>query len=357
MIDPDAGGPSGDITPAVSIIMPVRNERAHIEAAVQSALDQDLDVPFEVIVADGASDDGTREILDDYAARDRRLRIVANPYRTTPCGLNQALRAVHGQYFVRLDGHSVAPPDYARRLLDRLESGQCDGAGGLVRAVGRSRFGKAVAKVHGSRFAIGNAQQHYARTPIFVDHVAHGAYSTERARVIGGFDEEFTRNQDYEFNYRYHSAGGRLLLDPSAPFDWNVRETPSRLAQQYFQYGYWKFRALRRHPSSLHLRWLVPPAFVLTVALGSIGARKSAGRHVLAAAVGPYAALIAAGSVSNARTLGSRSIPLTALALVIIHVSWGSGFLAAAAQLGEEQAAIASSRTLNSLRRAVQRRR
>ena len=85
-------------------------------------------------------------------------------------------------------------------------------------------------------------------------------------RQIGGFDTALIRNQDYDFDYRY-SAGacGRLLLDPSIVVDWAVRETPRKVAKQYFEYGLWKARVVAKHPRSLHLRWLVPPGFVATV--------------------------------------------------------------------------------------------
>jgi succinoglycan biosynthesis protein ExoA len=317
--------------PLVTIIMPVRNERRHIRAAVMSALAQDLQDPFEVVVADGMSDDGTRELLDSLAKEQPRLHIVDNPGCTTPHGLNRALAAVRGRYFVRLDGHSSAPAEYARLLVDLLKHGECEAAGGIVRAVGTTPFGRAVAAVHGSRFALGNAKHHYLRRREFVDHVAHGAYLTELARTIGGFDEHFTRNQDYEFDYRYGLAGGRILLEPAAVFEWKIRETPAALARQYFQYGYWKFRALRRHSSSLNVRWLIPPAFVVSLVAGLLSAMTTPGRLLLVASLGSYSVVIAIGAVLTSAPIGRRFAPLTALALITIHLSWGSGFLLSAA--------------------------
>jgi succinoglycan biosynthesis protein ExoA len=146
--------------PVVSIIMPVRNERRHISAALEAALTQDIDVPFEVIVVDGMSDDGTRGILARRASADHRLHILDNVEQRTPAALNIGLAAARGRYFVRLDGHTIAPPDYARRLFAHLASGNCDAVGGIKRAVGHGRFGKAVAAAHGSRLGIGNARHH-----------------------------------------------------------------------------------------------------------------------------------------------------------------------------------------------------
>ena len=198
-------------------------EAATIAAAVDSVLSQQVDGSLELVVADGLSSDGTREYLDERAAVDSRLRVVANEAQTTPHGLNAALAVARGAYTVRMDKHSIAPPDFVKRLIAHLDEGRCEGAGGIVRAIGRSPFGRAVALAHGSKFGIGNAKHHYADTPQLVDHIAHGAYVTERLRSIGGFDTAFVRNQDYELDHRYRLAGGRLLLDPSVVFDWWVR--------------------------------------------------------------------------------------------------------------------------------------
>jgi hypothetical protein len=218
-----------------------------------------------------------------------------------------------------------------RRLVGHLRSGGCEAAGGRKRAVGSGAFGRAVAEAHGSRFGIGDSKYHYSDRVELVDHVPFGAYLTERARAIGGWDEALVRNQDYEFDYRYGLAGGRILLDPSIVVDWQVREAPRALARQYYGYGYWKLRSLARHPGSLHLRWLVPPALVATLAGGIASSPTAPGRWVLAGATGSYAAFLAAGSALLARRAGPTQAPRLAAALAVMHLSWGTGFLVSAA--------------------------
>jgi succinoglycan biosynthesis protein ExoA len=314
--------------PVVSIIMPVRNERRHIDAALDAALAQDIEV--EVVVADGMSGDGTREVLARRARADERVRLVDNPAGRTPSGLNAALAAARGRYVVRLDGHTIAPPDYARRLVAHLAAGECEAVGGVKRAVGTSAFGRAVAAAHGSRFGIGNARHHYASRPGPIDHIPHGAYDVAIARAIGGFAEDLVRNQDYDFDHRFAAiGGGRIRFDPSISLDWHVRETPRALASQYAQYGYWKFVVLRRHPSSLNARWLAPPALVATLLGSAALARRRGPRLVLATTVGAYGGVLALGAGAvGSRSAGSRL--RIALALATMHLSWGAGFLAGA---------------------------
>jgi hypothetical protein len=163
-----------------------------------------------------------------------------------------------------------------------------------------------------------------------VDHIPFGSYVTERARAIGGWDEELRPNEDYDFDLRYQQDGGRLLFDPAIVFDWRVRETPARLAHQYYAYGRGKFRALVRHPSSLHLRWLVPPMLVASLAAGILLSWTTRGRAFLAAVGGSYALFLSVGAAILGSRVGLRLAPQAALALGTMHLSWGTGFLVSA---------------------------
>jgi succinoglycan biosynthesis protein ExoA len=326
----------------VSVVMPVRNEAAGIEEALDSVLEQELDVPFEVVVADGRSTDGTREILARRAAADERVRVVDNPGRGIPQGLNAALATARGRYLVRLDGHATMEPRYVQGLVYHLRSGRCEAVGGRVEAFGLGSFGKAVAAAHGSRFGIGNASQHYRTATGIIDHVSFGAYETERVRALGGWDERFARNEDYELNFRYRADGGRILLDPSKVSRWRVRETVSGLARQYFGYGFWRLRTLVRHPSSLSARWLVPPTLVLSILVGGAFAWTTAGRVFLAIVLLSYAAFLAVGALGLGRRIGMRFVGRTVLALAVMHLCWGAGFLASIVTLAARPLSRAS---------------
>jgi succinoglycan biosynthesis protein ExoA len=313
--------------------MPVHNEAATLDATLASVCSQASDAPFEVLVVDDHSTDSTRSIIERRAAQDERVRLVINQRRGAANALNSGLEAARGRYLVRVDGHSIIPPNYVQALSDHMRSGACEGAGGQKRAVGEGPFGRAVAVAHGSRFGIGDSKYHYSQRQELVDHIPFGAYVTERARAIGGWDEGLRPNEDYDFDFRYQKAGGRLLFDPAIVFDWRVRDTPARLAHQYYTYGRGKFRTLVRHPSSLHLRWLVPPLLVASLATGLLFSRTTLGRRFLAVVGGSYALFLVVGAATLSSRVGMRLAPHAALALGIMHLYWGTGFLASAGEL------------------------
>ena len=313
--------------PEVSIMMPVRNERMRIGATLDAVLAQELDEPFEVVVADGASTDGTREYLSRRAATDPRLRVIDNPLQGTPQAMNRLLAAAQGSYLVRIDGHSSPPRDYVRKLVDHLRSGECEAVGGSTRATGTSAFGRATALTHNSRLGIGDAKHHYATQAQLVDHVAFPAYLTERARNLGGWDEHLVRNQDAEFDLRYRAAGGRILLDPSVVVEWHVRESVRALAKQQFQYGFWRFRSLSMHPGSFRPRWLAPPAMVAALLVGASLSWWPPGALLLLAATAAYVVFLAFAAVALGRKRPLAVALRIPLALATLHLSWGAGFI------------------------------
>ena len=91
----------------VSVIMPVRNEAPYIIRCLEAVLGQDYPADsMEVIIADGLSDDGTREKLEEFARRDPRVRVIANRGRIVSTGLNAVIEAARGDVIIRMDAHT-----------------------------------------------------------------------------------------------------------------------------------------------------------------------------------------------------------------------------------------------------------
>jgi len=160
-----------------------------------------------------------------------------------------------------------------------------------------------------------------------VDTISHPAYWISAMREVGGFDETLERNSDYEFNHRMRTAGFVLVVDPSIESTYHPRASLRALARQFWWYGRWKERVVRRHPGSLKPRHIVPPATVAAAALVPLWVRGPRSRRALATGFLGYAAivLIATGRADVRRSGGD---PLTfALSLPIMHGCWGSGFL------------------------------
>ena len=315
---------------AVTVIMPVRNEAKHIEQAVRAVLansgaGQRFDL--QVLVVDGMSDDGTREIVTRLAAEFPQVTLLDNPQATVPFALNAGLRRACGEIIIRVDGHAFVAPDFIANALSELERRpECDCVGGSIDNIDENDTARAVSLAMSSPFGVGNATFRTGGEG-YVDTLAFGAYRREVFDRIGEFDETLTRNQDDEFNYRLTKAGGRIWLSPRIRSRYVVRSSFPKLFRQYRQYGYWKVYVNRKHGAVTNLRQLVPAAFVATVVLLALLALAvPAARLVLAAVLLLY---LTGALVAGAAKVGSgiSLLPRVMLAFATMHVGYGLGYL------------------------------
>ena len=323
--------PPGGEAGMVSVIMPVRNEGNAIRRSLQAVLAQDYPPEkLEVLVADGMSDDGTREILQAIAAEDGRVRIIDNPAGIMASGFNKALGHARGEFIVMMGGHTEASPNYVSTCVHALQQGLAECAGGMTESRAEGNWAKAIALALSSRFGVGPvafrldcAEQKY------VDTVAYGVYSRRAIDRIGILDEELVRNQDDEFNYRLRKQGGRILLLPGISARYSNRATLKSLWGQYYQYGYWKVRVLQKHPRQMQPRQFVPALFVSALALSLPAWFLAPGTKWLALTLGSlYASASLAASFGVA--LSGRKWRLTALLPAVfatLHFGYGFGFL------------------------------
>ncbi|MCP3993862.1 MAG: glycosyltransferase family 2 protein [bacterium] len=310
----------------VSVVIPVRNEVRFIEATIASIQAQDYPGSIEIIIADGMSDDGTRELLDDLAKLHQNLRYVDSPTRRTPNGLNLAIHASHGDIIVRCDGHAELPPDYIRTAVAVMEETGAANVGGIQHAVGETWMQRAIAHAMTSRIGVGDARFHYGGEAGPVDTVYLGVFRRDALFTAGLFDETLTRNQDYELNIRLRANGGVVWFDPRLHVVYRPRRTLGGLARQYYQYGTWKRRVIRMHPESTRLRQLIPPVFVIALVASIVLAFTPLS---WAAAVVPALytiALIAATVTQLVKTRDVSAIGMP-LAVATMHLAWGTGFL------------------------------
>jgi glycosyltransferase involved in cell wall biosynthesis len=321
----------GAAPPTVSVIMPVRNERAYIERALDAVFAQDYPADaIEVVVADGMSTDGTRETLEAIRARHPNMKLVENPRGIAPTALNAALRAAGGEIVVRVDGHCEIAPDYVRRCVEHLKSGEAEAVGGPVETVGVNPLGEAIALAMSSRFGVGGSAFRTVRgRTLLVDTVPFPGYRREVLDRLGPFDEELVRDQDDEYNYRLRKLGGRVLLAHDVRSRYYSRGSWKALWRQYFQYGYWKVRVLQKHPRQMKARQFVPALFVAALAGAALLALfVPAARTVLLGILGAYLLANLAASLSVAARGGWRRAHLLPATFAILHTAYGSGFLA-----------------------------
>jgi len=316
--------------PFISIVIPIRNESLYIERCLQAVAKQDYPSDrIEVLVADGMSDDGTFELLRDWAAQASNRKIFQNQGKIVPTGLNILIPKAKGDILIRVDGHCVVAPDYVSNCVRHLKIDDVDGVGGPMTTVGEDFISEVIALAMSSKFGVGNSsfRTETGQTKL-ADTVPFPAYTREIIRKVGLYDEELVRNQDDEYNYRIREAGGKILLADDVCSTYYSRGSLAKLWKQYFQYGYWKVRVLQKHPKQMSLRQFVPLAFVLSLIISLILALLVPwGWILLVAILGIYLLTNLAASFAIAKKRGWQFLVLLPFCFAIIHLSYGSGFI------------------------------
>ena len=314
--------PAGNRLPSVSVLLPVRNAEATIEAALDSVLSQDYGGSVEVIVADGSDTSATSDLVRQ---RYPTVRLVPNPERTIGFGSNAALRAAAGEVVVRCDAHTALPPGYLRRAIETLARTGAANVGGRQRPAGAGLFERAVSMAMTSRLGAGDARHRIGGAEGPADTVYLGVFRREALDAVGGYDPSLERNGDYELNWRLRSRGETVWFDPGLDVTYRPRDTLRALARQYFDYGRWKRIVLRRHPASVRWRQIASPAIVLSLAGGLALALAGVPWPAQALLSAYVLTIVGAAAVMVFRQRDPAAL-LVPLVLATMHLAWGGGF-------------------------------
>jgi cellulose synthase/poly-beta-1,6-N-acetylglucosamine synthase-like glycosyltransferase len=307
----------------VSVILPVLNEENYLEAAISAILSQDFLGEFEVILALGPSRDRTTEIAEKLQRSDSRIILVDSPTGKTAAGLNLAIAKSRYPIIIRVDGHATIPKNYLTLATSLIEETGAVNVGGIMAAVGVTGFEKAVATAMRSPLGVGASAFHTGGKAGATDTVYLGAFRKSALQEVGGFDEKFTRAQDWELNFRLRSAGGLVYFDPRLQVEYRPRPRLRALAKQYFEYGRWRRAVSRRHSGTVNFRYLAPPTALL-INLLSIFTGLLVSPIFLIPVIS-YSLLIIFGAVFIGKSWSER-LRLPAI-LSTMHMSWGLGFL------------------------------
>ncbi len=315
--------------PTISVLLPILNEERTIKRCLDAIRAQDYPTnKLEILVIDGGSTDETLELVQQCAERDSRMRLLANPERLQAHALNVGIAAANGEIIVRVDGHTLIAPDYVRqcvRLLHELADQGVVNVGGLMRPIGETPVGCAIAAAGSSAFGVPTAFHHSAQAQ-FVDTVYLGAWPRALFAQIGSFNPAVNVNEDYEFNFRTRQAGGKLYLSPDIHSTYFCRQTYRELARQYFRYGRQKVEMLRRYPTSLKIRHLAAPVFVATlVGLPILGLWASFFWLLWLLMIAVY---VGASAYASKRASAKSGASLWRImpAFGVMHIFWGAGF-------------------------------
>ena len=307
----------------VSVILPVLNEENYLEAAISAILSQDYLGEFEVILALGPSRDQTSVIAENLRRSDARIILVDNPSGKTAAGLNLAIAKAKYPLIVRVDGHATIPSHYLTLATSLIHETGAVNVGGMMAAVGVTQFEKAVARAMRSPLGVGASAFHTGGKAGAADTVYLGAFRKSALQEVGGFDEKFTRAQDWELNFRLRSAGGLVYFDPRLQVEYRPRPRLRALAKQYFEYGRWRRAVSRRHSGTVNSRYLAPPTALLINLLSIFTGLLIS--PIFFIPVISYSLLIVIGAFLIGKSWSER-LQLPAI-LSTMHMSWGLGFL------------------------------
>jgi succinoglycan biosynthesis protein ExoA len=324
----------------VSVIVPCRNEIQHIHAFLDSVFRQELgEIEMEVLVADGMSDDGTRGVLAEFERRVPGLRAIDNPEQIVSTGLNRTIREAKGEIIIRMDAHSLYPPDYVRSCVEVLNETNAENVGGPILTRANGYIAQAIAYAYQTPFARGGAKFRDPRYEGPADTVTYGCWRKSTLERVGMFDEKLVRSQDYELNVRIVSCGGTVWRSPKITSSYWSRASLSGLFRQYFQYGFWKVAVIRRHPGLASRRNLVPGSCLLAGAVLPLCAAvahlsrsirwQNAFLYGWFALAGLYLIASFASAFTVAKREGWGFLPSLPIVFAVYHLSYALGFVLA----------------------------
>ena len=329
------------MAPRVTVVVPARDEAAHIERCVRSIRAQDIDGGLELLVVDGLSTDATAEL-----ARRAGAAVLVNPARTIPAALNVGLRHARGDVIVRFDAHAEMPPGYVSACVDALEAERAGNVGGWRFTRGAGPWGHAVGRALASPFGVGNSR--IWRAPAAgerrrdVDTVPLGCFRAEALRRVGGWNERLLTNEDFDLNHRLRVVGERIVFDPTIWSVYHPRETLGEVACQYWRYGRWKAEMLRAAPASIRPRQLAPPGLALAAVAAVLPSPLS---RPARGAVAAYVLLLSSAS----RRRGGWRVGVV---LATMHVCWAGGLAEGVARTTPEAISALAAGARRRLRRS-----
>ncbi len=314
--------------PKVSIVIPCLNEANYIGRCLDSIISCDYPKDrLQVFVCDGKSTDGTSDILKKYTEAYSFIKVLTNEMRTAPFAMNLGMRAAEFDIGIILGAHAEIAPDFVSRCaetLKRIPEAGC--AGGIIENVYENNTSHAIGAAMSSVFGVGNAHFRTGTKSGFVDTVAFGAYRKEVFEQCGFFDEELTRNQDDEFNFRILQHGFKIWLDPEIRSRYFVRASFRKLFRQYNQYGYWKVYVNRKHKTVTTVRQLIPAIWVAFLFTGlPISFLHFTATSIYSAGILSYLLVSFAAALKTSDK--GKNFGKIILAFWTLHFSYGSGYL------------------------------
>ncbi|GAA0177436.1 succinoglycan biosynthesis glycosyltransferase ExoA [Clostridium sediminicola] len=312
----------------VSIIIPCKNEKEYIKKCIDSFTKQTYDDNlYEILVCDGTSNDGTREIVLDYEEKFKNVKLINNIGESAPKGMNLGIKNSKSDIIIIFGAHSEADKDFIKNNVEILNREDVHCCGGPIETINENTIGKAISLAMSSPFGVGNALFRYSKKEKFVDTVAFGAYKRDVLDDIGYFDEELVRGQDFELNFRLTENNYNILLSPNIRSKYYSRSSIKNLWNQYFQYGFWKMKIISEYKKVPSIRHIIPTMFVLFNVFGILGGMLNKYIFVLWLFIMSLYFLMDIYFSFKLCKKNFKIFSLLILIFPILHVSYGIGFI------------------------------
>ena len=316
----------------LSVLIPLYNEKNYISSCLDSVLSQDFPKEeMELLLMDGMSTDGTREIIEEFARKHENVILIDNPERIVPCAMNRGIRVARGEIILRMDAHASYASSYCSTLVNWLERLDAANVGCVWKTDVKKRTSVALAirEVLSSRLGVGNSQFRIGADEVMlVDTVPFGCWRKSTFEKYGMFDERLVRNQDIELNRRIERMGGKIYLVPDTTCTYYARETFPALAKNNFENGKWNLLTLYlTHSKSLSIRHFIPLLFVLSLLLPILFSPLYA--PLIFVAVASLCAYLFLVFFVSAKLSLSKKLNFCSLifAFLTLHLSYGIGSL------------------------------
>jgi len=235
-------GVSGGGGGGVSFVVPVYNGERSLDAALRAILAQDDGRPFEVVVVDDGSSDGSAEVLGRFAA-DPRVRLLRGEGRGAAAAINRGLRAARQPVVCQVDQDVVLGAGWMAALRGALAAPGVAAAQGYYQA---PRRGSLCSRVMGL-----DLELRYSRIGGgTLDHVCTGnsAYRADALRRVGLLDETLGYGYDNDLSYRLVRAGYRLAFCREARSVHRWRDGLWPYLRQQYGAGYGRLDLVAKHP-------------------------------------------------------------------------------------------------------------
>ena len=313
----------------VSIVIACQNEEKYIKECLNSLINQNYPKNnFEIIVADGESQDKTKKIINNVIENNPHIKIkfLNNPQKFNSFGFNLGIKESRGEVIIIFGAHTIANKNFIVKNIEYLEKTETDCVGGPIKNVSNSFMGKIISLVISSPFGVGGAKFRYSQEEGYVDTVAFGAYRAKIFKKIGLFNEKLVRNQDIEFNSRMRKAGGKIFMTPEIKSYYQVPETLSKLWLQNFRNGLWNIHTQKLVPGSLRLRHFIPLCFIGGL-LGSLILTffTLVGKILFILIASSYILANLFFSFKISLKKGLKYLPVLPITFFILHFSYGLG--------------------------------